>query len=338
MSTVRSGERGATVLLLPGQGTQYPRMAVGVYGADPVFRDTIEEFFTLAGRDGARWRRAWLTGRASSRVDESEYSQPLLFAVDLALATALRARGIEPDLLAGHSVGELTAAVLAGVFDLPVAVELMRERARGLAEAPEGGMVAVAASPEDVLPLLGDGVVVGAVNGPRQLLLCGSLSGLAAVRERLRGAGVVSRPAGARSAFHSPALNEVAERCEHVLSRARLRPPTVPIRSGRTGRPVTDAQARTPGFWTGQIAEPVLFGEALAGLFEDLPADGPPPLLVEAGPGGSLAALAARHRRGRGATILTALPSAPGGRNVDEASEAAAYLRLLERVTTLRAR
>jgi acyl transferase domain-containing protein len=170
------------------------------------------------------------------------------------------------------------------------------------------------------------------------VLLCGPESGLASVTGRLRSAGVPFRRVRARSAFHSPEVEEVSTRCERVLCRAEPRPPRIPIRSGSTGLPVTEEQARTAGFWTGQIAAPVLFGAALDGLFDGLPDDGPPPLLVEAGPGGALSALAARHPRGRRATILSALPPPRRGRDADRAAESDAYRGLLERVAAVSAR
>ncbi|MGW3290676.1 acyltransferase domain-containing protein [Streptomyces sp. NPDC001002] len=319
MTTHRTPPRRRPIaLLLPGQGSQHPGMGVELYGHEPEFTAAMDDFFALLGSgDGPPMRADWLAGsdRSAELMDGVRRAQPLLFAVEYALGRALRARGVRPDVLLGHSVGELAAATLAGVLDLPDAARLMVARSTALAGLRAGGMLAVAAAPAELSAHLGPAdhpgsVVVGALNSPRQTVLAGPEPQLSAVADGLRAAGIAFRVVRAGLPFHSPAAREAGERVTRVLAGMRLRPPCIPICSTRTGRYVTGTQALDPGFWARQLAEPVLFWPALDGLLTERDH-----LLVDAGPGQDLAVLARRHpavRTGR-SEVLAVLPSGAEG-------------------------
>ncbi|MFI6348039.1 acyltransferase domain-containing protein [Streptomyces sp. NPDC050560] len=305
-------------LLLPGQGAQHPGMAVALYGRDEVFTDRMDAFFALLGpAQGAAMRADWLAGpdRPAALLDGPLRAQPLLFAVEFALGSSLLLRGVRPAALLGHSVGELAAAALAGVFDLPTAARFMAARSDALAALPDGGMLAVAAAPAELAPYLGppgrdDGVVVGGVNAPRQTLLAGPEPALSALGARLVAAGLVCRPVPAGRPYHAPAAVPAALRALRALPASRLRAPRIPIRSTRTGRWVTDTEARDPGFWAYQLARPVLFWPALDGLLA-----GGAHTLAEVGPGQQLSVLARRHPAVRSghSGVFAALPPGAAG-------------------------
>lgn len=141
--------------LLPGQGAQYPRMAVGLYESEPEFAATVDEFFELMGPEGSEIRSDWLSASPRLPVDAGRRAQPLLFVIGYAIGRLLVNRGLRPSVLLGHSVGELAAATLAGVFDLAGAARIMSARCRALDAAPPGGLLAVAAPYGQVLDLLG---------------------------------------------------------------------------------------------------------------------------------------------------------------------------------------
>ena len=163
----RSAPPRPVALLFAGQGAQQARMAAGIYGSEPVFSATMDEVLGCFGASGQLLRADWLADDPDISIDEVSRAQPLLFAVDYALGRMVLSWGCRPAALIGHSVGEIAAATLAGAFRLADAVDLLRDRVAQAENAPAGGMLAVAASVAQVSPYLADGVVVGAVNGPR---------------------------------------------------------------------------------------------------------------------------------------------------------------------------
>ncbi|GGV64864.1 hypothetical protein GCM10010277_71710 [Streptomyces longisporoflavus] len=277
-------------LLFPGQGAQQPLMSAGLYRAHQPFRRLMDEAFEVWGAEGAALRADWLSDSPAVDLDGVRRAQPLLFAVDWALGRMVLDWGVRPAALLGHSVGEVAAATLAGVFTLEEAAGLMAERVAHIESAPAGGMLAVHAAAADMAPYLHADVVVGAVNAPRQVILAGSEAPLAASEARLRAAGFTCRRTRALSPFHSPALAPAAEAALPSLARLPLRAPRLPVVSAYTAGPLTPAEAADPRFWAGQPAAPVLFGPALDTLLctGEL-------LLLEAGPGQGLTALAKRH-------------------------------------------
>ncbi|WP_326730536.1 acyltransferase domain-containing protein [Streptomyces phaeochromogenes] len=158
-------ERRRSVLLLPGQGAQRERMAAGLYEARDEFTAPMDEFFGRLGTTGSRLRSAWLRPAPNPELDESAVAQPLLLAVGHALGRAVGTAAEPPALLLGHSVGELAAACLAGVFDPADIGALAAARSRSLEGTGYGGMLAVAATEGQLAEELGgfgDGLAVGA--------------------------------------------------------------------------------------------------------------------------------------------------------------------------------
>ncbi|WP_053847830.1 acyltransferase domain-containing protein [Streptomyces sp. NRRL B-24085] len=308
---------GPVALLLPGQGAQQPDMATELYGPEPVFTAVMDEFFTLLGREGAELREDWLSACPRVPLDDACRAQPLLFAVGYALGRTLLAHGVRPAVLLGHSVGELAAAALAGVFDLADAAWLMSARSAAMAGVGPGGMLAVAARPEELAHLLPGGpggipgaVAVGAVNAPAQTVLSGLEPHLTEVEETLRAARLAARRVPARQAFHCPAVAGAADVFQAAFSGVSLNSPQIRVWSTRTGRPVRPHEAADAGFWAQQLAEPVLFWPALDNLlrYGDF-------TLVETGPGQGLSMLARRHPqvRSRRSRVVPLLPPRPGG-------------------------
>jgi [acyl-carrier-protein] S-malonyltransferase len=294
-------------------------MAAGLYGHDPTFTATMDEVLALFGGD---LRTPWLAGEP---VDDTARSQPLLFAVDVALGTMVLSWGVRPLALIGHSVGEMAAATLAGVFDLADAVALTEDRVHHLAGAPEGGMLAVAASPEQVGPYLRDDVVVGAENAPSQVLLAGSREPLALVEQSLRASGFVCMRAKADRPFHSPAVGVACERSLPAFRAVTLHEPGLPLYSAYLADLLPDAG--TPEFWCMQPAAVVRFGPTL-----DLLLSRQDVLLVEAGPGQGLSTLARRHRAvaSKASAVVAVLPDKFRGPDADRAAALAAMNKIRE--------
>ncbi|MEN2423754.1 acyltransferase domain-containing protein [Streptomyces rimosus] len=311
----------SVALLLPGQGSQYRRMAAGLYAAEPVFAEAVDEVLGAMGAEGARMHADWLAERPELPVDHVLRAQPLLFAVDYALGRLVTSWGIRPVALLGHSIGEMAAATLAGVFTVRDAARVVLDRVTRLTAAPPGGMLAVAESAASLEPFLGGGVVVGAVNAPRQTVLGGPEDALRAVGETLRARGITAQRVPALSPFHSPAIAPHAKGAEAVLATVERRPPRTVVHSCYTAAPLTAQQVADPAYWAAHPVDQVRFWPALDGLLS------PGGLVVvEAGPGRTLSSLALRHpsvRRGD-CMVVPLSPKRAGGPEDDRVALAEA--------------
>ncbi|MEU6671192.1 type I polyketide synthase [Streptomyces sp. NPDC046727] len=283
-----TARQGRTAFLCTGQGAQRVGMGAGLYAAHPAYADAFDavcaEFDRLLDRP---LRELVLSGPADV-LDRTAYAQPALFAVEVALAALLRRWGVTPDLLAGHSLGEITAAHLAGVLSLPDAAALVAARGRLMDALPAGGtMVAVEADEDRVRPLLGDDVSLAAVNGPRALVLSGREDAVDEVAARLAAEGCRTRRLRVSHAFHSALMEPMLDEFRATVAALDLRAPSVPVVSALTGRPLTAEEARSPEYWARHVREAVRFHDAVRGLA----AEGAVRYL-ELGPDGVLTALA----------------------------------------------
>ncbi|MFE6286293.1 acyltransferase domain-containing protein [Streptomyces sp. NPDC057877] len=328
--TERTGPTGAPAvrriaLTFPGQGAQHPRMAAGLYGVSRTFTATMDlAFDTLPG--GRSLRTAWLADRPPADYDDVARAQPLLYAVDCALGAMITEAGVRPDALLGHSVGELAAATLAGVLAFHDGLRYLSEYVEVYRHAPPGGMLAVAAGPGEVAAHLEPGVVIGALNAPRQLLLSAEETALTRAETALRRAGITCARVRARQPFHHPVMRDVAAAHADILTRPPLKPPHTTVHSACTGQELDDDTATDWAFWLAQPAEPVLYGPALHHLLNS-----GPHLLIEAGPGQSLTALARRTpqvARGDSAAVAL-LPARAGTPDADVAAVRAALNRIV---------
>nr|WP_272926169.1 acyltransferase domain-containing protein [Streptomyces sp. SID8379] len=311
--------------MLAGQGAQQPGMASGLYGVEPAFTEAMDAYFEVHGGDGASLRDTWLAARPGPGLDDIALAQPLLFAVGHAVGRMLLGWGVRPGALLGHSVGEVAAATLAGVFRLDEAARVMAERIEQLGATPPGGMLAVAASADQVRPYVSGPLAIGAVNGPRQSMLAGPDPELLLAERALRRDGFTVRRARATTAFHSPAVADAAALAEPTLRRIGPRAPALRIVSAYTAGELGAEQARSARFWAMQPAEPVLFGPALDALLGS-----GDQLLIDGGPAQSLAAIARRHRAVTegGSSVGALLPARRkgGGDDVRAALSGAARL------------
>ncbi|MFK0173639.1 acyltransferase domain-containing protein [Streptomyces sp. NPDC090306] len=313
-------------LLFPGQGSQHAGMAAGLYRREPVFTAAVDAVLSHMGEEGARVRADWLDPRhAAIDIDDVRRAQPLLFAIDYALGRMILSWGVRPVAFLGHSAGELVAAVFAGVVGLRDAVAMVRARVREAVKVPAGGMLAVAASEEQLRPYLVDGVGIAAVNANQQVMLAGASGPLTAVADRLRADRLTVVTVPATSPFHSPAMAPASDAIEADYRDIRFREPRSALYSGYTGGLMSPDDALSPRFWARQITDTVFFRNALDEL---LAADDV--LLVEAGPRQTLTAFARRHRSvrlGAGA-VSPLLPARTGTPEADRQSVLTAAARI----------
>ncbi|WP_177239680.1 type I polyketide synthase [Streptomyces monashensis] len=279
--------RPKVALLCAGQGAQRPGMGRGLCAALPVFDaafgELCDRFTPLLDRPLS----AVIDAPDDGLLHRTDYAQPALFAFEVALHTLLADVGVRPDQLVGHSVGELAAAHLAGVFSRADAVRLVAARGRLMAALPPGGaMVSVRAPLAEVTPLLGEvtgRVAVAAVNGPASVVLSGDEETVTALTAAL---GRPARRLAVSHAFHSPLLDPMLAEFRTVAESVTYHRPSVPVVSTLTGRPEPDALA-TPEYWVRQARETVRFADAVGRLAEDGVT-----AFVEAGPSAVLSAAA----------------------------------------------
>ncbi|SDH95909.1 Acyl transferase domain-containing protein [Sinosporangium album] len=308
------------VFLFPGQGSQRPGMGREPYETDAAVRAAVDECAEIL-RPHLRFDlRDALYGTAgdtpagkpadslSAALTDTAVAQPALFVTGYAFGRRLLDLGVRPAAMAGHSVGELVAACLAGVFTLEDALALVAARGRLLAERPPGAMLAVALSEKDVGGLLAPGVEIAAVNGPGDVVVAGPYAAVEETRARLLGAGVTHTRLATSHAFHSALVEPAVPLFAAEAARVAASEPRVPLLSGVTGTWLTGEEAADPGYWGRQIREPVRFHDALTALARRFPGAVP----VEVGPGEALRGIVSRSEGLDLAPVVPALAAAGG--------------------------
>jgi len=317
-------ERLSPVFMYPGGGAQYFRMGAGLYEREPVFREQMDQGLKLlATKFDIDLRGVFLARDVERREIDTELAKPsvqlpLIFLIEYALTKLWAHYGVVPKALIGHSMGENTAACVAGVFSFEDGLGLVRLRGQLMDDVPAGGMLSVTLPAHELKAHLGAELDLACANSPQLSIASGRAELLDRLEARLKGQGIESQRVKINIAAHSRLLEGILEPFRRYLRSIRLGEPQVPIVSNRTGKWLDPARARDPEYWVEHLRNTVLFADGVDTLLE---ADDR--VFIEVGPGSILGSFVRQNPRAPTQRVFGSL------RHPEDATPDDAYFRTI---------
>ena len=336
-TAVAPSGRRPIAFLLPGLGDQYLDMGRGLYESEPEFARHVDHCARLLQpllgidlrklmypdprvrqqneiktEERMNFRNLVQRAREESspalqEIHRTLWAQPALFVIEYALAKLWMSWGVVPENMMGYSIGEYVAACLAGVISLEDSLRMLAVRAQKIEALAPGAMLAIAASEEEIRPLLTKEISMAGINGKSLCVVAGTLEAVDALQQRLQREGeLVCRRLLATHAFHSSLMEPVAEELTRIARFIRLNPPKIPYISNVSGKPITNSEATDPTYWARHLTHPVQFAAGLQHMCSPSV-----PVFLEVGPGQMLTSLTEQYLAGRGLADRVALPSLP---------------------------
>lgn len=295
------------VFMFPGQGSQYVNMGLELYNQEVLFKEIVdyccEKLMEPLGLD---LRQVMYTDdpSAGERLKQTSLAQPALFIIEFALAKLLMSWGIKPDAMIGHSVGELVAACISGVFVLDDALQLVAYRGKLMQSMAPGAMIVVHQTLKETVVLLDDTLSIGAVNTPASCVVSGPFDSIGSLEKRLDQSAIAHQRLNTSHAFHSAMMDDIVDPFMKRAETIDLKPPQIPFLSNVSGKWIDNDSARDPQYWGKQIRSAVQFSDCIMELLRSGART-----YVEVGPGNSLCTLLYQHRSKLDGEI--AFPSLP---------------------------
>ena len=289
-------EKTSIVFMFPGGGAQYLDMGRDLYDSEPVFREFVDKGFEILKKSENidlkdlifSYDRDEETLRTKLEVPSVQL--PAIFIIEYALVQLWRALGIEPNALIGHSMGENTAACVAGVISYQDALGLVSLRGKLMDDVPEGGMVSVELPANELQKHLGEDLDLASVNSPELSVATGAADALDGLSDRLSKLEIEHQRVKINIAAHSRMLEGILEPFGEYLKNIELRAPEIPFISNRTGTWITEEQATSPQYWVEHLRNTVNFSAGITTLLQE-----DDRVLIEVGPGHTLSSLAKHH-------------------------------------------
>jgi len=295
-TTVGEGQDSPVVFMFPGQGTQYVNMGLELYRSEPIFREQVDTCCELLepelGFDLCEvlYPAPDAVEEAADKLNQTVIAQPALFVIGYALAKLWMSWGVKPEAMIGHSVGEYVAACLSGVFALEDALKAVAVRGKLVQELPEGSMLAVLLSEQELAPMLGSPLAMAAVNGPALTVVSGPIPNILQLEQVLKARSIPCKRLATSHAFHSEMMEPILEPFSKLFASISLHAPTIPFLSTVTGTWITEKEARDPDYWVRHVRQTVRFSDGILELLK-----GSSRVFLEVGPGRSLQSGVKRH-------------------------------------------
>jgi amino acid adenylation domain-containing protein len=287
-------ERRPVVFMFPGQGSQYVNMGRDLYRHEPVFKEEMDRCFELLESRLSYDIKGLLfpdgKDAAPEVLNQTETAQLVIFTVEYALAKLLISWGVKPDHMMGHSIGEYTAACLAGVFSLEEALRIVAARGRLMQSLPGGSMLSVAMKEGELRPLLDDSISLAAANSTANCVVSGPHEAVDAFQKKLEERQVHCRRLHVSHAFHSQMMEPVLDEFKAEVAKASLNPPRQSFISNGSGKAITGDEAVDPSYWSNHIRNTVHFGKGAAELLKKKNV-----CFIEVGPGKALSTFVRNH-------------------------------------------
>ncbi len=299
------------VFMFPGQGSQHLDMASGLYQNENVFKAVVDQCSGLLETQlGLKLIEVLYPDDAQRKkmadtLLNTAVAQPAIFVISYALTKQWQAWGIKPDLLLGHSIGELVAATVAGVFRLEDALDLIASRGSLMSSLEGGSMLSVGLAENELAEYL-DSVDLAVVNGARNCVLSGTDTAIEAAAKKLEQADVATTLLHTSHAFHSRMMDSIVQEFTEQVASYKLNSPQIPIYSTVTANILTDEEACSPSYWGEHVRQPVRFYNAVSDIWNRRER-----LLLEVGPGNTLATLsAANPEKESASSCVSSMPHA----------------------------
>lgn len=285
------------VFMFSGQGTQYFKMGKDLYDHEPDFKKIMDEGFQILQKN-TREDFAEILGYISNetidenRINETQYTQPLLFLIEYALASVLLKWGLKPHNMIGHSLGEYTAACIAEVFSFEDALKLITKRAQLMSEVEKGSMIAIDASIDTIEELLNTNLSIAAINSPTSCVVSGTKKDIENFIQILTLHDISCSQLKTSHAFHSGMMDVILDKYEQELVTIQFSNPKLPYISNLTGKQILDTEATSSKYWVRHLRETVNFRDGIDFILRK-----PNVVFIEIGPGKTLLSLSRQNQK-----------------------------------------